>query len=74
MGKQISNIKMKMKFDGLIKLLAEGLYSDPDIFLRELIQNAHDSIVRRKKEERDHAGRIDVNIDRSGRRFPAFTF
>jgi len=32
---------------GLIQLLAQNLYADPDVFLREMIQNAHDSITRR---------------------------
>ena len=63
MGIQIDSFKMQTNFDGLIQLLAEGLYSDPDIFLRELIQNAHDSIVRRKEVDYSFAGRIDVNID-----------
>lgn len=54
---------METRFDGLIKLLAEGLYSEKDIFVRELIQNAHDSIIRRKEDEPNLAGRIDVNFD-----------
>jgi molecular chaperone HtpG len=39
--------KFKIQLEGLIKLLAQNLYADPDVFLRELIQNAHDSISRR---------------------------
>lgn len=30
-----------------IQLLAQNLYAEPDVFLREMIQNAHDSIIRR---------------------------
>ena len=37
----------QIHLEGLIRLLAQNLYSDPDIFLREMIQNAHDSISRR---------------------------
>jgi len=37
----------QIHLEGLIRLLAQNLYADPDIFLREMIQNAHDSIVRR---------------------------
>ena len=33
--------------EGMIGLLAQNLYADPDIFLREMIQNARDSIRRR---------------------------
>jgi molecular chaperone HtpG len=37
----------QIHLQGLIRLLAQNLYADPDIFLREMIQNAHDSIGRR---------------------------
>jgi molecular chaperone HtpG len=37
----------QIQLDGLIQLLAQNLYADPDVFLREMIQNAHDSIKRR---------------------------
>jgi molecular chaperone HtpG len=37
----------QIHLEGLIQLLAQNLYADPDIFLREMIQNAHDSIARR---------------------------
>ena len=39
--------KFQIHLEGLIRLLAQNLYADPDIFLREMIQNAHDSIGRR---------------------------
>jgi molecular chaperone HtpG len=37
----------QIHLEGLIRLLGQNLYADPDIFLREMIQNAHDSIGRR---------------------------
>ena len=37
----------QIQLPGLIKLLAQHLYAEPDVFLREMIQNAHDSIIRR---------------------------
>ena len=40
---------MEANFEGLIQLLAQHLYPEPDVFVRELIQNAHDSIVRRRE-------------------------
>ena len=61
--KKLDTFNMETRFDGLIKLLAEGLYSEKDIFVRELIQNAHDSIIRRKATEPNLAGRIDVHYD-----------
>src|SRR5690348_10366924 len=42
----------QIQLDGLIQLLAQNLYADPDVFLREMIQNAHDSIMRRAESEK----------------------
>ena len=50
-------------FDGLVQLLAKNLYPEPDVFVRELIQNAHDGIRRRQSLEPDHAGGIAVETD-----------
>jgi molecular chaperone HtpG len=58
---------METNFEGLIKLLAEHLYSEPDVFVRELVQNASDSIVRRRRAEPDLAGRIEIVTDPSTR-------
>lgn len=44
----MSEHDVKFEIEGLITLLAQNLYADPDVFLREMIQNAHDSIVKRK--------------------------
>jgi hypothetical protein len=54
--------EMKANFEGLIQLLARNLYPDPDVFVRELIQNGHDSIRRRQEHEAAHVGRIDVHV------------
>ncbi|HYE16702.1 MAG TPA: ATP-binding protein [Pyrinomonadaceae bacterium] len=59
--------KMETNFDGLIKLLAEHLYSEPDVFVRELVQNANDSIVRRRDAEPDLAGRVEIEADPASR-------
>lgn len=59
--------KMETNFEGLIRLLAEHLYSEPDVFVRELVQNANDSIVRRREQEPDLAGRIEIEADPSAR-------
>lgn len=44
-------MEMQFDFDSLLSLLAGHLYADKRVFLRELIQNAHDSIVRRQAVE-----------------------
>ena len=55
---------MVTDFEGLIQLVARSLYSEPDVFVRELIQNGHDSIVRRREVERHLEGRIDCRTVR----------
>src|SRR5690349_16876269 len=58
--------EMTFDFDGLIQLLAGHLYSEKRVFIRELIQNAHDAIQRRAAArqgfERDQ-GHIDILTD-----------
>lgn len=50
---------------GLLKVLAESLYSTKKVAVRELLQNAHDSCVRRSIESKDksYKPRVDVWID-----------
>ncbi|MEH2306657.1 heat shock protein Hsp90 family protein [Nostoc sp.] len=67
MVEPLEQFKMETNFEGLIQLLAKSLYPEPDVFVRELIQNAHDSIVRRQEVEPNFAGRIDVELDTSNR-------
>jgi molecular chaperone HtpG len=51
--------QIQIALDGVVRLLSQNLYADPDVFLREMIQNAQDSIVKRRLRE-PHAGRIDL--------------
>src|SRR5215468_8359595 len=61
----------QIHLEGLIQLLAQNLYAEPDVFLREMIQNAHDSIVKRRELANDRgerateqpSPRIDVEAD-----------
>ncbi|MBS1160357.1 MAG: putative heat shock protein (hsp90 family) [Proteobacteria bacterium] len=52
---------------GLMSVLSKHLYSTPMVALRELVQNAHDSIIRRRIEQPDWnaPARIDVGFDRA---------
>ena len=43
---------------GLIDLMGTSLYSEPTAAIRELIQNAHDGIVRRRRQEIGFDGKI----------------
>ena len=51
--------------NGLMTVLGKHLYSTPVVALRELVQNAHDSLVRRRLEQADwqEPGRIEVHGD-----------
>ncbi len=61
-------VPMTANFPGLVRLLAEHLYPERSVFVREMIQNAHDSLVRRRDREPGHAGRIDIELDEAGGR------
>ena len=57
--------RFTLHLPGLLKVLAEHLYSSKKVGVRELIQNAHDSCVRRKIERNEpgYRPRIDVALD-----------
>jgi molecular chaperone HtpG len=52
--------EIKFDFKGIINLLAKNLYSEKKVFIRELVQNAHDAIRRRQAKEQSSGGRIDI--------------
>lgn len=41
--------RFKVNLGGMIELLSDHLYSSPDVFIRELLQNGVDAIVAREK-------------------------
>jgi len=45
--------RFELHLPGLLKVLAEHLYSSKKVGVRELLQNAHDSCIRRRLEEKD---------------------
>jgi molecular chaperone HtpG len=57
--------RFSLHLPGLLKVLAEHLYTSKKVGVRELIQNAHDSCVRRRVEaaEPDYRPRIDLFLD-----------
>lgn len=48
---------------GLLGVLGGHLYSEPGVFVRELVQNAADAIVLRRADEPGHAGAIVVRCE-----------
>ncbi len=73
MTSQIASLGLHLP--GLLKLLGEHLYSDPRVAFRELIQNAHDSTVRRRLElGHETREKIEVEVyERDGRSFVRFS-
>jgi molecular chaperone HtpG len=61
--------RFNLHLPGLLKVLAEHLYTSKKVGIRELIQNAHDSCIRRKIEaaEPRYRPRIDVSLDEKRR-------
>lgn len=58
----MANYNFKVDLKGIIRLLSDNLYSSPDVFLRELLQNAVDAIRARKQLEPDFKdGKITVS-------------
>ena len=57
--------QFELHLPGLLKVLAEHLYSTQRVGVRELIQNAHDSCVRRAVElpQPGYRPRIDLSVD-----------
>lgn len=56
----------RVDLGGLLEVLGQHLYSTPAVALRELVQNAHDSCVRRRIEDPSGAtlaGRISVGVE-----------
>lgn len=48
---------------GLLRVFGGHLYSSPGVFLRELVQNAVDAIVERRREDPRFVGRVRVTSD-----------
>ncbi len=56
-------IPFKVDIAGVIEILGTSLYSQPETAVRELIQNAHDAIMRRRRSDLAYQGRIDIEQD-----------
>lgn len=56
-------VGFKVDIPGVIEIMGSSLYSRSDTPIRELLQNAHDAVQRRRKKELSYLGRIDVEQD-----------
>ena len=70
----MSDYRFKVNLSGMIEILSDHLYSSPDVYIRELLQNAVDAIVARKKNSSaadlaGYEGSIDVYLEDNTLRF-----
>ena len=56
-------IPFKVDIAGVIEIMGSSLYSRMDTPIRELIQNAHDAVMRRRRRDLDFRGRIEIRQD-----------
>ncbi len=54
--------RFQINLRGIIDLLSNHLYSRPEIFIRELLQNAVDAITARQQREPNHSGEITLAV------------
>ncbi|HZN63801.1 MAG TPA: hypothetical protein VFB66_00745 [Tepidisphaeraceae bacterium] len=63
MGAWSRRIPFKVDVAGIIEIMGTSLYSRATTPVRELIQNAHDGIMRRRQRDLAYTGRIDLAQD-----------
>ncbi|MGE0713266.1 MAG: HSP90 family protein [Planctomycetota bacterium] len=54
--------RFQIHLGGIIDLLSNHLYSGPQVYVRELLQNGVDAIRARRRLEPGHAGRIELEV------------
>lgn len=54
--------RFQVNLAGVIDLLSKHLYSGPDVYVRELLQNAVDAITARTRREPEHASEISIEL------------
>ncbi len=65
--RKTKRIPFKVDIAGVIEIMGTSLYSHPNTPVRELLQNAHDAIMRRRARDLSYQGRIDVLQDSAAR-------
>lgn len=54
--------KFQVNLGGIIDLLSNHIYSSPQVFIRELLQNAVDALTARLQVEPAHQGRVWIEL------------
>src|SRR5262249_10156883 len=66
--------KFQINLRGLIDLLSNHLYSGPEVFVRELLQNGVDAIRARMQQEPAHRGEIAIEVHARRGKPPTLAF
>ena len=66
--------RFQVDLRGIIEILSEHLYSGPQVFLRELLQNAVDAITARQKLDQDFSPEVWLEISKSEDGVPVLIF
>jgi molecular chaperone HtpG len=66
--------KFQINLRGIIDLLSNHLYSSPEVFLRELLQNGVDAIRARRHLDPAHQGEITLEVLRARGKLPTLVF
>lgn len=53
-------VPFRVDIAGVIEIMGSSLYSRMDTPIRELVQNAHDAVMRRRSRDLNYRGRIDI--------------
>ncbi|MBX9654898.1 HSP90 family protein [bacterium] len=66
--------RFQVDLRGILAILSDHLYSGPQVYLRELLQNAVDAIHARRQEEPSITGEIILEVIESKNGTPTLTF
>jgi molecular chaperone HtpG len=58
-----SSYLFQVNLEGMIELLSEHIYSSPNVFVRELLQNGIDAITARRSIDETFSGEINVYVN-----------
>ena len=63
----MEDYRFKVNLGGMIEILSDHLYSSPDVYIRELLQNAVDAITGlkqwKKEDAKDYEGKISIQVE-----------
>lgn len=63
--------RFRVDLRGIIDLTSNHMYSSPDVFVRETIQNGHDAIMARRREDPAFEGAIRIELVRGDKEKPS---